>query len=186
MSVRLNGVLIGNECYPNNERIFKTVGLKFVDSNYTDVITMNYETDVDIFKVAMCKKYLDDLGKPAILNIFYMPYSRMDREIDGYIFSLKYCCWLINSLNFYMVQILDPHSDVVTELLNRYNILTPKQYILTAIKNENPDYILCPDAGAYKRYKALYLYKEVPMFYAAKKRDLQTGQIISYDLVDAP
>lgn len=186
MSVRLNNVLIGNECYPNNERIFKTIDLDFVGSNEVDTITMNYETDADIFKVAMCKKYLDSLGKPVTLCMFYMPYSRMDREIDGYMFSLKYFCQIINSLNFYMVQILDPHSDVAAETLNRCHILTPKQYISNAIRNENPDYILCPDVGAYKRYKELYLDKEVPMFYAMKKRNLQTGQIISYDLVDAP
>lgn len=192
MSVRINGVLVGNDCYPNNERIFKDV----VNPNRCDfVIEMVYETDIDIFNMMMCKKRIDDLPDPhgyhcrkyvkLIMN--YVPYSRMDRQIEGYMFSLKYFCELINSLKFDYVQITDPHSDITPTMLNNCVVMEPYANINQIMtKYEMIHSILYPDMGAFTRYAEFKPIKDVPKFYAMKKRNLNTGEIVSYDLIDPP
>jgi len=55
--VSINGYTIGNECYPNNERIFK---IKEFHNTELFKIEFKYETDLDISILIMCKKYLDD------------------------------------------------------------------------------------------------------------------------------
>jgi ribose-phosphate pyrophosphokinase len=111
----------------------------------------------------------------------------MDRNIEGYVFTLKYLCQIINSLNFDCVIILDPHSNVSSALLDRCIEINIQDYIGGVLRhlNFNVDYIFYPDAGACKRYSEI-IDTGHPYFYGNKKRNLQTGEIISYELVDCP
>lgn len=191
----INGVVVGNEIFPNNERIFKVI--KFSSSF---VMVLKYETDMDLFKLQMYKKYIDDqfAGIPVYLKMFYVPYSRMDREIDGYVFSLKYFAEIINDLNFSFVLVVDPHSEVTYDLFDRCVVDSNTMEVSTAIREEREtfkepvDYLFFPDAGAAKKYSKLfpsgnpYLCPWPVSFYGEKKRDLSTGKIVSYDVVDAP
>lgn len=120
--IKINGNIIGNECYPNNERILKIP--KF-NTNIFE-IEFKYTTDIDISILGMCKRYLDDSYESPLITLVmkYVPYSRMDRKIEGYMFSLKYFCKLINDLNFDTVVVLDPHSNVTTALLDRSEDVT--------------------------------------------------------------
>lgn len=184
--VNINDYIVGNECFPNNERILRTK-----DFNTKDYFTIEfkYELDIDISVLIMCKKYLDDNFKnpKVILIMKYIPYSRMDRRIEGYMFSLKYFCQLINDLNFESVMVLDPHSNVSTALLNRCTEISIQPYIETIFYKGDIDYVFYPDNGAMKRYsEILKLPNSITYFYGNKKRNLQTGEIISYELVDCP
>ena len=186
--ISINGYPVGNKCYPNNERILEvpTTSLAFQTDNFT--IDFKYHTDIDISVLTMTKKYLDDAyNNPKItLNMKYVPYSRMDRSIKGYMFSLKYFCKLINDLNFYKVIVLDPHSSVTTALLDRCSEIDIRQYICNILNKANVDYIFYPDLGSMKRYGELPNFTFRPYFYGNKKRDLYTGKIINYELVDCP
>ena len=119
------------------------------------------------------------------LHIEYMPYSRMDRDNDSYVFSLKYITDFINSLNFRAVTIFDSHSDVSLALLNNgYGIDRVKRNLrayLTSIGfNKDNDFLFFPDAGAQKRYSDLVGFKTLVGF---KERDFKTGRIKTYDVV---
>jgi ribose-phosphate pyrophosphokinase len=49
------------------------------------------------------------------------------------------------------------------------------------------DYVFYPDAGAMKRYSEILKFPDnVQYFYGDKKRNLQTGEIISYELINSP
>lgn len=184
--IKINGYIVGNECYPNNERILKIP--KFNNPTKFN-IELKYTTDIDISILVMCKKYLDDkYNNPEVtLTMKYVPYSRMDRNIEGYMFSLKYFCKLINDLKFDTVVVLDPHSNVTTALLDRCIEINIKQYIDKVFSLVNIDYVFYPDNGASKRYsEILKLPNDITYFYGNKKRNLQTGEIISYELVDSP
>ena len=183
--ISINGYPIGTNCYPNNERILEIpVMLPFAEKFTID---FKYTTDIDISILMMAKRYIDDkFNNPEVTLIMkYVPYSSMDRNIKGYMFSLKYFCKIINDLNFYKVMVLDAHSNVTTALLDRCVEIDVNQYIYKVLNNVHVDYIFYPDAGSMTRYSKT-LKTGQSYFYGNKKRDLTNGQIISYELVDCP
>jgi len=182
--ISINGCPIGDKCYPNNERILDIPNF-ISESKFT--IDFKYTTDIDISILLMAKRYLDDkFNNPEVTLIMkYVPYSRMDRNIKGYVFSLKYFCKMINDLNFYKVMVLDAHSNVTTALLDRCVEFDVDRYIYKVLNNVHVDYIFYPDAGSMTRYSKT-LKTGQPYFYGNKKRDLSNGKIISYELIDCP
>lgn len=188
MSVKINGIEFGNELFPNNERIFKSLPWQICAQNFIRV-DFKYETDFDIWKLIVAKKYLDDKfnGTVIVLNMLYVPYSRMDREIEGYTFSLKYFCDLINSLNFHQVKVLDTHSNVTEALINHLYKINGQDLVDKVIEKENPDYVFYPDSGALKRYsETIKLPENIGVFYGNKQRDLNTGKILKFELINCP
>jgi len=195
MSVLLNGKMIGNRCYPNNERIFdkKDTGIgKF------NIITLNYETDIDITILSIIVRFLRDEYPQSFNRLImrYIPYERMDRKIGGYIFSLKYFCQMINELHFDEVYVMNAHSSVSTALLDRVKEMDISQHIHDVITQQSIDCLFYPDNGAQKRYSELFTenkgsyinrkISELPHFFGDKKRDLDTGHILYYNLIEAP
>jgi ribose-phosphate pyrophosphokinase len=191
--IKINGIHMGSDCFPNNERIYLTnaledrLGLTYSDSKI--VFDFQYDTDIDISMLVMLKKYIDDIYPYCIkiLRMKYIPYSRMDRKIKGYVFTLKYFCQLINDLKFDGVEVLDPHSNVATGLLDRCYEMDVSGFVGSVFYelDYKVDYVFYPDNGACKRYSEI-LKLTTPYFYGNKKRNLQTGEIISYELVDCP
>ena len=195
MSVLLNGKLIGNRCYPNNERIFD---IKDTGIGKFNIITLNYETDIDIAILSIISRFLRDEHPQSFNRLImrYIPYERMDRKITGYIFSLKYFCQMINELHFDEVYVMNAHSSVSTALLDRVIEMDISQNIYDIVIPESTDCIFYPDNGAKKRYSELFTANKgsyinqklsaLPYFFGDKKRDLDTGHILYYNLVDAP
>lgn len=188
MSVKINNIEFGNDTFPNNERIFNSIPWQACARGFVS-IDFKYENDFDIWKLVMAKKYLDDkFGDMVIvLNMLYVPYSRMDREIEGYVFSLKYFCELINDLKFSQIKIFDAHSGVTEALLKRAIKIDVQNYINIVFDIEKPDFVFYPDVGAMKRYSEILKFpEEVKVFYGNKKRDLSTGKIQKFELIDCP
>jgi ribose-phosphate pyrophosphokinase len=72
-------------------------------------------------------------------------------------------------------------------LLNRCVEIDVSQYINQVFKMVDVDYIFYPDAGACKRYtETLKLVSDYSYFYGNKRRNLQTGEIIEYELMEIP
>jgi len=186
--ISINGYPIGNKCYPNNERIFEKPIISGIFPTDEFTIEFKYGTDIDISILIMTKKYLDDMyNNPKVtLRMKYAPYSRMDRYIEGYMFSLKYFCKMINDLNFHKVIVLDPHSNMTTALLDRSCEINIDQYLDKVFEQvKKIDYIFYPDKGANLKYRNT-LKTRRQSFCGDKKRNLNTGKIINYELVDCP
>lgn len=184
--VYINDIPFGNKCYPNNERMYDLIHINS-DQN---VITVKYETDLDISSMIVARHYIKDKAIEAklILNIPYFPYSRMDREIDTdkekHIFTLKYMVKTIIDLEFDLVILYDPHSEVLFDLFTGktescfvYNI----ELISRIFKTNEFDYIFFPDDGAVERYKDMY---SLPSFHGSKVRE--NGIITDFKLVNPP
>jgi ribose-phosphate pyrophosphokinase len=186
--VQINGMEVGTRLFPNNERIFEA--LKYPeDFDEPFYIDFKFETDMDIWKLIAVKSYLNDTYPRCYvyLNMPYIPYSRMDRRTVDKYFSLKYFCKLINALAFDKVIVLDPHSNVSEGLLDNLTIKDVSKYIWNVICAEEPDYVFYPDNGALKRYsETITLPYNVGVFYGSKKRNLTTGKIEKFELVNAP
>lgn len=175
-------------------------------------IRWKYENDAELMYLTMIKKHLDaNLADVTyLLTMDYIPNGRMDRtKRDCEVFTLKYFCDVINSLNFSRVFILDAHSNVSVALLNNCINKSPKNFIQKAIdeiRNENIEkevvtefsdikvsdtyenlvfdesklVLYFPDYSAAKRYSDMF-----PQFrycYGEKKRDWETGKILGIDI----
>lgn len=167
--------------YPNGE-----LGIKVKDVIRTleeiNWITLKYEGNDDIIALIFLKGWLDELGLEASLNIYYVPYSRMDREDGNNLFTLKQFCGIINYLNFKCVVMYEAHSDVTPALINR-SVSFPidlDSIINEILPNEgfsfrvDTDFIALPDAGAQKRYDVPESYNTIT---GMKRRNPSDGKI---------
>ena len=143
-----------------------------------------YENNDEMFYLMLIKKHLERHLTNVDYYLFmpYIPTARMDRvKNDDEVFTLKYFCDFINSLNFLRVYVLDAHSDVSTALLNNCKNDNPRDYIKDAIRQISDDIVLYfPDAGAAKRYSDLF--PEIIYCYGEKKRDWKSGKILGLDI----
>lgn len=131
-----------------------------------------------IIALAQTKNMIDaNIDGPTTLLLKYLPYARYDRamkKVDS--FSLKVFTNFINSLNFKEVQLIDPHSNVGSLLLNNCIEVTSQ---LDAIKTlnivEHYDYIISPDYGALKKANSIADHYKIPCIIALKKRNPSSG-----------
>ena len=195
ISIKVNGgvqkdVII--ERYPNGEtRLDLTAFIPKGETTYT--IVWKYETDADFLTLAFIndylKSYANEENKVFIdLTILYMPYSRMDRSENDSVFTLKTACKLINDMEFNIVNVYEPHSDVTLKLLNNSRNIEISKILLDLVENSStilddnvPLYYFYPDKGAMARYS---IDNGKPVLCGKKVRDFDTGRILEYDIVD--
>lgn len=192
--IKVNGQEIVFEEFPNGETKLNSESvvnsLLLISSIYTggydSRVDFKYENDSDLIKLMFVKRYLDDLNIDNVaLNIYYMPYSRMDRSENKSPFTLKYVTEFINSLGFENVKVTEPHSDVAVALLNNVDAYYINFKLIQEVQrmimfNHDEDYIVFPDGGAQKRYSKM---KAKNTLVCYKHRDFETGQITSLELV---
>ena len=117
--IKVNGKEIEFTKFPNGETNMNHKSFPVTDLKPTNEVDFKYEEDGDLIKLMFVKKYLDTKQRHANykLNIYYLPYSRMDRSEDGSPFTLKYVSKFINDLNFDEVVLIEPHSTVSPALI---------------------------------------------------------------------
>ena len=174
--IKVNGTVIKQNHFPDNTLFIKMEGKPLGPMH----VEWFYKNDAELFTLICIRKYFGD-KYPIILTMPYVPHARMDRvKNEEDVFTLKYFCEVINSLNFWRVQVLDVHSNVALALLDNIEQLQVAPYIRNAsqfICDERGDYptLYFPDEGAMKRYSE-YAEGE-PYAFGIKKRDWNTGFI---------
>ena len=144
-------------------------------------VKWNYESDAELFTLICIAKHYDYPGMELYLP--YIPHARMDRvKSETDVFTLKYFCEVINSLNFKVVHVRDAHSNVSLALLNNVEEMPITNYVLDAIFEAQADVLFFPDEGAMKRYSGGF---DIPYAFGMKKRDWKTGQIQGLDIINA-
>lgn len=158
-------------------------------------IYWNYENDEECMQLFYIVKHIKENDPEAqiILTMPYVPNARMDRTKNvKEVFTLKYFCQFINSLDFRRVRVLDPHSDVCVALLDRVEVMkdTLDMYLDYAIRkawedcDEEDFMVYFPDAGAMKRYSGFRPFKRIEMVYGQKVRNWETGKIEGLEILD--
>ena len=177
--ILLNGIPVKINKFPNGETLIKTEDLTI---DLENIVTVKFEDDSDLMNMIFIASHIKESNKKAVLHIPYMPYSRMDRTEGQTVFTLKYICRIINSLNFDKVLINEPHSDVCVALLDRVEVVNSTAEITTKfldiIYRKEPNsniYIVYPDGGATKRYGKQISHDKV--LTCTKDRDFSTGYI---------
>lgn len=178
----LNGKQVKTGMFPNGE---SWVDKKLLDIKKNNSIGFRFRNDSSLVKLMFLKMYLDGLGVSSRLVVSYMPYSRMDRVNDDYLFSLKYVSSFINGLGFKSVTVVEPHSEVTPSLLNNckayYKTFDMLEDVIKEVGfDKDKDYLMFPDAGAQNRYSSLTGYNTLV---ANKERDFETGRIIKFDII---
>lgn len=187
--IKVNGDVVKITKFPNGESLIKSDFVARNGENY--VVSMKFESDEDLAHLMMIKNHMDEVNASCILQLPYVPYSRMDRTEGVNVSTLKAMCKFINGLNFKEVHVLEPHSDVCVALLDRsiqYDF-TVKQLLPLAIEElgldlNGSDYLVFPDGGAEKRYAKQVDVKNI--LTAIKHRDFETGEIKSLEVFGAP
>lgn len=180
--VKINNKPFGTEYFDNKEVIFKDVGIEA-----PVIIQLYWEDTRDLATLDMAVEYIrEKLGEDTdiTLNIPYLPYSGMDREINEQLFSLKHIANILNRMRFTKVIVRDPHNKGLTaELLNNVVFESIQPYINKVIKQVKPDIIFFPDKGAVKKYTVDIDTHGIPIMHGHKGRGLKDrGHISSYDL----
>lgn len=151
-------------------------------------ITWLYEDIKELVYLQMTVKQIHNYfpGKELYLDLPYLPCARQDRaENTPKDFPLlKYMGEIINSMGFSGIRILDPHSPVAQNVLNKVEILSPIREIehiyhsLAAAYNGNI-LLFFPDEGSMKRYGSAC---KQPYCFGVKHRDWETGRIESLEV----
>ena len=176
--IKVNRKILEMETFPNGEKKVPTFERKMLND-----VEMKWESDEDFITLMFVKDALDEMSLPnmiSTLKIPFLPYGRMDRKIEGSLFTLKSICKFINSLGFTVVETMDNHSEVSNALID--NLLNHNRMnidIQNLMEEETIDCLFYPDAGAEKRYDLDF---DLEVLIGEKERDLQTGRIKTYNI----
>lgn len=179
MSITLNGYPLDSTNFPNGEVGFEV-------GNRSANVRWKYAGDHELLHLKMLADHIVPISQSNLV-IDYLPYSRMDRVRDNWVFTLRTVCDLINSMGWGHVWVAEPHSDVCMGLLRNATAWYPTHRNFWRVMQDisfepKKDYIIFPDAGAEKRYADMY--KGFKTMVGLKKRDFQTGQIERFHLVN--
>lgn len=179
-----NGIRIDFNQFPNKEKYLDIV----IKDDKNHLVVFKYEGDETLMELFFFMKEFKRQQPNAYveLGLAYMPYSRMDRQQNIRIFSLKYVAELINSMGFSKVYILEPHSDTTCALVhNSERVSVVGRLLDYAVRSRlidfdsEEDFIMLPDAGAEKNFAHIGA-KNICI--GIKKRDFDTGRITDYSL----
>lgn len=184
--IYVNSIALQQNHFPDG-----TLNLKIPPIAYSEdkpvMLTWNYENDAELFTLICARRHFRD--RPVSLFMDYIPHARMDRvKNDEDVFTLKYFCEVINSLNFKRVYVLDPHSSVSTALLDRVVVANAGCHIQHVINDiyaniDDPQGLRAffPDEGAMKRYSE---HAPMPYAFGVKNRDWTTGKILGLNIMN--
>lgn len=155
-------------------------------------ITHRINTFQDLGVLAMAVNALRHIYpiESLYLTLPYFPGARQDRVCnDGEAFTCEVYAAMINAMDFQVVTIFDPHSDVTPALINNVEVKSNFEFIkavdtnLLVQEKVHDFHIICPDAGAGK--KIIELCKECgfdSMIKCDKTRDLSSGKLSGFEV----
>lgn len=113
------------EAHLNLSQHYKTNSGQFVK------LYCHLRSSNDIMKMILCVDALREMDCPNIhLVIPYVPYSQQDRCcVKGEPHSSRVFARLVNSLNVEKVSIYDPHSNVISALINNCKVVNTHHFV---------------------------------------------------------
>ena len=181
--------------FPSGESYIK-ISPEDIKGHTAASIFFRYQGDSSLLHLLHATDALRRLGIIQVdLIIPYFPGARGDRveeEQLGEALSAKVYAQLINAQDYNKVTIFDPHSNVVSALLDRVHVVTNKEFVHEVLQNlihgeiaQNNLILVAPDAGSSKKVKKIAEAEGLLMVQAEKARDLQTGKLIPHSCLIA-
>lgn len=148
-------------------------------------IRWDFSHEGELIQLAQLRQLLNLYIYPVYLQIDYLPYGRQDKNVSNdSTFALYTFASILNSLYFTEIFIMDPHSKVALDLIDRSQAVYPHGPVHRAYVQTESDIICYPDHGAQDKYSKIYKFD--PYIYGNKVRDQATGHILSYEMVGDP
>ena len=121
---------------------------------------------------------------PPELILPFVPGARQDRLNDegDYLFTAKSVAREINARDFKKVTVVDPHSEVISGLIDRCHVVHAHECFSYTSQTASYLAVVSPDAGAEKRASAVAKKLGLPMVHGWKSRDVATGRITGFGL----
>jgi ribose-phosphate pyrophosphokinase len=193
--IKINNTIFADQSFHNEEKIYEAdVSILNPDRNTIQLI---FQDNRDITDMLFARNWITDKQPKSVCNLemLYIPYERMDREIHNQLFSMKYFAEIIKTCNFDTIKVLDAHShvskDFLKEVCNNLVEVNLADYVEVVKSIENIDLICYPDKGAYSKYPSVIQESGesiamINYMYGNKVRDLANkGQIVDYELMGA-
>ena len=177
--IKLNDVLIRQETFGDGTlKCEEPSFMRWDEDDRSFEILWCYDSDSELFTLIVLRDFLRENfpNSKVRLKMPYIPHARQDRCVSGRLFTLKSFAKVINSLDFYRVEVWDPHSDVSKALIDRIYV-EPFQYVPTDIHS----IMMYPDNGAAKKYGEYY--GCINPIIGNKHRNKE-GRIDSYELLN--
>ena len=115
------------------------------------------------------------IGRPMHLELPYLPYGRQDKAVSNEAtFGLHSFIRVLRLCAFDRITVMDPHSQVVVDTLPHCRAIYPHAQVTAAIHDTQSTAIAYPDAGAVKKYTAIYQ-TDCRIISGRKVRNQQTG-----------
>ena len=175
-----------------------TVGTVYVQLHEPVVIKSRLNSFQDLELIVCANQAIKNVNSTIPVEL-YVPYflgARSDRQFEygGVNYLKQVICPIINSQNFSLVTMIDPHSDVLEACLNNFQKipnLSLVKFALTDIDNRNDAQnrvcLVSPDAGALKKVFDVAKHFNIEnVVTAAKVRDIKTGQIVRTEVPNLP
>jgi ribose-phosphate pyrophosphokinase len=174
--IYLNDTPVPTTVFPDNtSQVWKLPPLE----SYVTV-KWRYSNEGEFMQLAQLKDLLDHLNVKAQLDILYLPYARQDKGVSNTsTFALRTFARHLNMLDFDWITILDPHSDVATDLIKNCSARYPHDRVKQVFGECGSTVVCYPDEGAFTRYAARY---NLVSIRGEKFRDPSTGLIKTYEL----
>lgn len=177
-------------CFPDgsiNVNLSELVGIIDVEDNI--LLQAYIKNSNDLMQLLLTVNAIRNIKQTIKigLSLPYIPYQQQDRVCRvGEALSIQVFASLINSCNFEVVVLVDPHSDVAPALINNCRIIPAvdviNQYLGKKLKQEKYTLVI-PDAGAIKRVQAVADFLELDTIQGMKIRDKQSGYIKDIQLL---
>jgi ribose-phosphate pyrophosphokinase len=169
--------------FPAGER-HVSIDYSYLRSRDHIYMYLDFQSSDDIVDMMHLREIL--ANHKVTLSLNYVPFARQDRAVNlGEVNAMKVFGKLVNSLNFEKVLVADPHSDVVEAVIDRI-VITPQHLLANQIIDRKYDYIISPDIGATKKTEKYAALVDTPVLQCNKKRDLKTGKILKFEILDCP
>lgn len=149
------------------------------------LIECNIRSSNDLMTLLLATDALKRIGVGQIrLCMPYIPYARQDRiMVDGESLSIKVFADIINSQNYNVVYVLDPHSDVSTALIKNIRLINVDSKIDKIIKKHKNPILISPDAGSLKKINKIAQRNNIEdIIICTKERDVTNGKILDTKL----
>lgn len=114
----------------------------------------------------------------------FVPGARQDRlnPVGDFLFTAKSVAKEINARGFPKVTVLDPHSEVISALIDRCHVVHASECIDVATFHLAYDAVVAPDAGSEKRAGAVAKKLGLPVIHGWKTRNVANGEITGFGL----
>jgi ribose-phosphate pyrophosphokinase len=181
-----------------HEKFFFSGGephIKLIKPDWADgetiVITTRINNMNDLGMLMVARDAIERTGGAMDVRLIlpYFPGARQDRQmVEGEPLTAKVYANVINDLDFDLVTILDPHSDVTPALLDNCEVIPNHKFVREALLDigvyyDQEYFLISPDAGANK--KMLGLAKAMGAKNAVKcdkVRDIETGKLSGFEV----